>query len=120
MARKKSSGKSTALSQEYIIDSDSDASADAPSSVEKGGNPSNQSSPQSKKQKKDRILSKRNISQVENIDSDGIIGSEKETTTASPSPSESSSDEGLPENGGKSRAIQLPQKRKTASRYRFY
>jgi hypothetical protein len=119
---RKDSGKSAALSQEYIIDSESDGVADGSATVAKSAKPLHHSTPRKKKQKKDdRISSTGNATQTESLHSDGTVDGELEGVEASPSSSEISSNEGEPESRRKSRAMpKLQKKQKTASTYGFY
>jgi hypothetical protein len=76
MARKKDSRKSSALSEEYIVDSDSDGPAEADSSNQTISNNAVAASATRKKQKSEKITSSRLIALTESPRSDGSVDGE--------------------------------------------
>jgi DNA-directed RNA polymerase I subunit RPA34.5 len=93
MARKKDSGKSTALSQEYIIDSDSDGITEAGSSAQKGSSDRNGDNSLKKKQKRVRSASSESASQSDSSATNGSTNGENDIRKATSSSSEISSNE---------------------------
>lgn len=112
MARKKGSGKSSALSEEYVVDSDSNGLAEAGSNVQRTSSSGVGGLPANKKQKSDRTTSNRSAAQTESLTSDSHVNGEDDPKEVPSSSPEGSSHEKEFENGGTAEATQKLQKKK--------
>jgi hypothetical protein len=117
MARKKDSGKSTALSQEYIIDSDSGGITEAGPSTQKGSSDRNKDSDLKKKQKRVRSASSESASQSDSSATNGPTNGENDFRKATSSPSEISSNEQGSETEVHPKAMGKRQEKKIAPLY---
>jgi hypothetical protein len=120
MARKTDLGKSSALSQEYVIDSDSDGLLEAGSSVKPNSSKGHGKASSKKKQRRDETAAPESVASTESHASDGTVNGEGDGTEASSSSSERVSDEKKSEQGGNVDAMQKSGKKKTPSMYDFY
>jgi hypothetical protein len=120
MARKKDLGKSSALSQEYVIDSDNDGLLEAGSSVQPSSSNVHGKTSSKKKQREHKIAALESVVSTESHASDGTVNGEGDGTEASSSSSEGASDEKKSEQGGNVEAMQKSGTKKTACMYDFY
>jgi hypothetical protein len=120
MARKRDLGKSSALSQEYVIDSDSDGLLEPGSSVQQKSSNEHGKISSKKKQKRDRTAALKSAASTESHANDSTVSSEGDGTEASSSSSEGCSDQKWSAQGGNVQAVQKSRKKKTASMYDFY
>jgi hypothetical protein len=112
MARKKDSRKSSALSEEYIVDSDSDGPAEADSSNQTISNNAVAASATRKKQKSEKITSSRLIALTESPRSDGSVDGEDDVMEVSSSSSGGSAHGEESESGPNAEATPKVQKKK--------
>jgi hypothetical protein len=118
MARKKDSGKSSALSEEYIVDSDSNGPAEADPSAQKTSSNGVAAGPARKRQKSEKNASSKLIALTESPRSDSSVTGEDNVMEVSSSSSKESSREGEVESGGTTEATQKVQKKKPSKQNR--
>jgi hypothetical protein len=120
MARKKDVGNSSALSQEYVIDSDNDGLLEAGSSVQPNSSNVHGKTSSKKKQRRDKTAALESVASTESHASDGTVNGEGDGTEASSSSSGGASDEEKSEQGGNVEAMQKSGKKRTPCMYDFY
>lgn len=116
MARKKALGKTSALSEEYVIDSDSDGQASVNLGIQRESN-NGHLHKFSKKPEKGCKASTKATAQKEQRGKADSVDEESEATERSVSRAESSSSDEESQNGASVQTVHKPPKKKAAATY---
>jgi hypothetical protein len=119
MARKKDAGKPSVLSQEYVIDSDSDGLVEAGSSLSKSASIAQRTSNVKPKQKDDRAATTKHVAPAESPESEGSASGEYEAITASSPSFGDNSVERVSGGRGNTKAVKKVEKKRAALAYDF-
>ena len=119
MAKKKNSQRSSALSQKYVIDSDSDGLGETHSSVLRDISNGAGSRPTKEKQKKDRTASSKSVTRAESFESESPVNGVNDAPKEPSSSSEGSPSEEQSENARDVHALQRLKRKEMGSRYGF-
>lgn len=115
MARKKELRKPYALSQEYVVDSDSEGLPEIDYRGQLGHSNGDRGGPSPKKQKNDKTTSSRSGTEAGNPGS--AVNGDDDGSVASSSSAEGKSAKEMSDHAGKTQAPPKPQKKKSASMY---
>lgn len=117
MARKKDLGKTSALSEEYVIDSDSDGHASLKSGVQRDSSTEPLHKSLKKKLEKGSPTSTRSVNETEQPGKADSVDEESEATERNLSRAENSSSDGESQSGASVQAVQKPPKKSAISAY---